>query len=352
VRVTVRRNYETLNAMRGVAAIGVLLFHAKTLLGFQLVPRGYLAVDLFFALSGFVIAYAYDHRLRDGLGWRGFGRLRLFRFYPLYALGLAIGLLRELALIATHNDYAFGIAQLGIAFVTAALFIPYPVASRDWNLFSLNVPSWSLFYELLVNIAYAALFPLLRTRVLVVIAVVAGGVTVATIMAAGTADLGATLPQFAGGLARTIFSFSVGLLICRLNIGFPKIALRLLSPVAILVLVGLCLIMPLSWGVGADIMFIFLISPILLIAGASVEPSGTKLRMFAVLGVISFPLYAIHRPVLAIGEAAVRLSGLPAWAIGAALTLGLLAASYVVDRIYDQPVRRWLTRRGSPTKPS
>ncbi len=337
--MTARRNFETLNGMRGVAAVAVLLFHSKDLLGFQMVPRGYLAVDLFFALSGFVISHAYDQKLQDGLGWRRFAKLRLLRFYPLYMLGVAIGLVREFGLIAAHHDYALGLSQLGVAIVTAALFIPYPLASRDDQLFSLNIPSWSLFFELVVNMAYAALFPFLRHSVLIVVAVAAGLATIAATVSAGTADLGANLPQFAGGLARTTFSFSVGVLICRMNV-----RVRPIWPVAILVLVGLCLIMPLSWGISADIAFIFVISPALLVAGSSVEPSPSTARVFAVLGIISFPLYAIHRPVLAIGEAAVRISGLPAWLIGTSSICGLLIVSYLADRFYDRPVRGWLTR--------
>src|SRR5215210_2241655 len=87
----IRPVYHSLNGLRGLAALIVVLFHAAALIGTQLAPGGYLAVDLFFILSGFVIAHAYDHRFAEGLGPLAFIRYRIIRFYPLYLLGLAIG---------------------------------------------------------------------------------------------------------------------------------------------------------------------------------------------------------------------------------------------------------------------
>ena len=140
--------------MRGVAAITVVLFHGARLAGVQTMPHGYLAVDMFFALSGFVISRAYDRRLAADWTPLPFFRLRLVRFYPLYALGLALGATREMLLLATHNHFALPAPLLFGALAAAALFLPFPLEQRDNYLFAMNPPSWSLLYELLVNVAY------------------------------------------------------------------------------------------------------------------------------------------------------------------------------------------------------
>ena len=108
--------YSTLNAMRGVAAIAVMMFHNRAMIG-PVAPRGYLAVDLFFVLSGFVIDFAYADRLARGLALRDFVMVRMIRFWPLYALGLIFGSARELLLILTHNSYALPWGTLAMAIV-------------------------------------------------------------------------------------------------------------------------------------------------------------------------------------------------------------------------------------------
>lgn len=333
-----RKNYETLNAMRGVAAVSVVLYHAVDLLHMQAFPRGYLAVDLFFMLSGFVIAHAYDNRIGGGLGWREFAKIRVIRFYPLYLAGILLGTIRELALILTHNHYAFTTVQLGIAIVTALLFLPFPIKERGYNLFSMNIPSWSLMYELLVNVAYAMLFHKLSNRVLAITIAMAGGALVALIFKFGSANLGALSTDAIGGIARTIFSFSSGLLIYRLNTRIRRVPATLL----LLVLIA-CFMVPDFFGYYYDLLFILILSPALVIAGTSTEPSPAALKTFIYLGVISFPIYAVHRPLLELAAAAATLAHLPGPVVGAACIIGLLILCPFLDRWYDRPFRTILS---------
>src|ERR1700754_1815377 len=100
--------YHTLDAMRGVAALSVLLYHWRPQLPWILFGSGYLAVDLFFLLSGFIIAHAYDEKLAKGLGFLDFLALRLMRLCPMLAFGTAIGfaLLAVQSLHGWKMDYS------------------------------------------------------------------------------------------------------------------------------------------------------------------------------------------------------------------------------------------------------
>jgi peptidoglycan/LPS O-acetylase OafA/YrhL len=82
--------FATLDGLRGVAAIAVTSLHFRFELGKFLLPHSYLAVDFFFVLSGFVLAYAYEDRLSEGMKPIQFLRLRVIRLYPLYLIGTLI----------------------------------------------------------------------------------------------------------------------------------------------------------------------------------------------------------------------------------------------------------------------
>lgn len=331
-----QRNY-TLDAMRGVAACAVVLFHAKTVLGIQIAAHGYLAVDLFFALSGFVIAKSYDAKFAGGMAPASFAIKRAMRFYPLYLLGLAIGLVKELALIAAHTEHAFSLPALSAAFAAGAFYIPFPY--RDANMFPLNIPSWSLLFELLVNVAYCATFVVwARKRNLVLLLAVSGLLLAYAIVVAGTADQGAHINEFGAATLRTIFSFGIGVWIAR----FPIEAPRVPSPV-LLALVGGLLLVP-AIGLWFDLLFIMVISPALLILGVHAIGNGVPNRVYAYLGAISFPIYAIHRPLLAITESAAQILHASPVLLGVACITGLLIVCPLIETFYDIPIRRYLAR--------
>ena len=339
-----RPHFLTLDAMRGVAAITVVLFHGARLAGVQTMPHGYLAVDMFFALSGFVISRAYDRRLAADWTPLPFFRLRLVRFYPLYALGLALGATREMLLLATHNHFALPAPLLFGALAAAALFLPFPLKQRDNYLFAMNPPSWSLLYELLVNVAYAVVFRWLTVRTLVAIALT--GLLAIWVFAidAGTLQLGGTGAQWPGGTARTIFAFSVGVLINRLDL-----RTRAVPPWLLLALVVAIGASPAGWGVAFDLAIVTFVVPVMIAAGASATVGEAQRGLFAFLGEISFPIYAIHGPLLPIAEmAAQRLPGVPRVAMLAALVAALLVAAWLLERVYDAPLRRRLRHVAMP----
>jgi peptidoglycan/LPS O-acetylase OafA/YrhL len=147
------RRYEALDGLRGVAAVGVMLYHIGGWTGRPwLVSHGYLAVDFFFCLSGFVLAHAYGRR---EIGWLGFLRQRLIRLWPLIALTMLAGAM----VIIQHRERVPEWLALGL------LMIPrlWTEESGFAPIFPLNPPAWSLFFELVVG---AAWFPLRRLGVM------------------------------------------------------------------------------------------------------------------------------------------------------------------------------------------
>jgi peptidoglycan/LPS O-acetylase OafA/YrhL len=88
----IKSRFGTLDGLRGVAVMVVVLYHAGIIFGAWISRFGYLAVDLFFALSGFVLSHAYDNRFVGGMRVAEFLYLRVVRLYPLYFLGLVLGL--------------------------------------------------------------------------------------------------------------------------------------------------------------------------------------------------------------------------------------------------------------------
>jgi len=332
-----RRDYVTLNAIRGVAAIAVMLFHSAGLFG-AIMPRGYLAVDLFFVLSGFVIAHAYEEKLREGLGRRAFIRVRLLRFYPLYAAGLVVGLVKEGLLIATHNHYAFSPLGLLAALLAGALFLPMPLAQRGYNLFPINIPSWSLFFELLVNALYAVVLPWLSKRTLLATILICGGLLIALAAKGGLGDVGVTSQTFVGGCVRTILSFSIGLLIHRLQPRMPRV------PVLIILLATAAALACPWGGLVYDFGFVFVLSPLLVLFGVGTEPSTALVRPATMLGILSFPIYALHRPVVALTEAAGSKAHLPGPALGIPVLILLAIVCCTLAPAFDLRARAAIGR--------
>ena len=172
-----KQHFEILDGLRGVAALAIVVFHfmewvfpdaSKNFIG-----HGFLAVDFFFCLSGFVIGYAYDDRLgKMGIG--EFFKSRLIRLHPLVILGSVLGLIA--LLVDPFGDHAalHSAGSIFLLFLTSVFVVPYPVMQeRSYNLFSLNAPAWSLFWEYVANIIYAFVLVRLGRRALLILTVIA-----------------------------------------------------------------------------------------------------------------------------------------------------------------------------------
>ena len=154
--------YAILDGLRGVAALMVVIFHCfetyVPVFGTQIVNHGYLAVDFFFVLSGFVIGYAYDDRWDKMTTW-GFFKRRLTRLHPMVIAGTLVG-----AALFFFSSGAFPKTlevegwKFALCFVMGLLMIPCGngLDIRGWGeLNSFNGPQWTLTFEYIGNILYA-----------------------------------------------------------------------------------------------------------------------------------------------------------------------------------------------------
>jgi len=211
-------HFPALDGLRGVAALCVVIFHFSEMViwdyGKLWIGHGFLAVDFFFCLSGFVLGYAYDDRiLRMGLG--SFLRARLIRLQPMVVLGAVLGLIAFYA-----NPFGitpgYGPGKLALLFAGSVLLIPYgAMHERGQNLFSLNAPSWSLFWEYIANLAFGIGLYRMRHRYLVAVVLVSALILCWAGHLAGNLSGGWSARNFWYGGARVTFSFSTGLLVYR-----------------------------------------------------------------------------------------------------------------------------------------
>ncbi len=342
-----RHKFVALDGLRGVAAVLVLAYHAPDHRMEHLLPGGYLAVDLFFVLSGFVIAHAYQARLDAGLGWREFMVARLIRLYPLYLLGTLIAITLVVGHRLIHRSDPIGLPSV----VAALLFLPTPERIAPYSLYPLDFPAWSLFFELLANAVFAAVARhLTDRRLMVAIGLAAVGLIVSA-AAYGSLDAGYEWTSFGAGLGRVGYTFLAGVAVERLwRRGRWRVIA--LPPLAGAVIVIALLAMPAGpWRNAFDVVAALIVMPLLILASARREPDGRLATLFAGAGAMSYAIYALHAPLRNwLVSAAPYIVGRDYKQLGAAGTLfflGLVIAFAVAaDRLYDTPVRRWLTRRG------
>lgn len=340
----------TLDAMRGLGAFAVLLFHFLVN-GEMIAPKGYLAVDFFFLLSGLVIAHTYDSRLRSGMSFGNFTVLRLVRLYPLFIVGLLFGALRRFGYAALERGDGWSPAQLLQAGAFEILMLPSPLSE---NLFVLNGPSWSLFFEMAVSLAYAGLLFRLRTGTLVVLTALFGMLLMVTAVQHGSLEMGLKWAWFHGSVARTGFSFTLGMLIQRKLRGQYLVRPARPSWLALLPCAGLlaCLLAQTDSGALFDLVIVMVVAPLLVWLGASYDPPAALQPAARWIGELSYPIYAIHYPLMFLWLFAAKRAHLPlaAQLIGfVLLTAGL---AWALNRWWDVPVRRWLNARIGGARPA
>ena len=340
--------FEILNGLRGLAALVVVIFHFIEIIiadfSNNFISHGYLAVDFFFCLSGFVITYAYDNRVA-GMGLKTFIKLRLIRLHPLVIIGSILGLLTFFfdPFSDLHNLYS--LKETALIFITSAFLIPYPlVGERYFNLFNLNAPSWSLFWEYVANLVYATVLFRATKKILVPLAILAAGILFYVSSDAGNLLGGWSGGTFFHGLARISFSFLMGIVIFRFN----WIIKNKLGLLGMSILLLLAFLMPYSerWNWLVDPLLVVFYFPLIVAlgAGASLSTHLHKINQFS--GDISYPLYMTHYPfmwvfanyVVANKPTVTELT----WVIPISILL-LIGVAYLVAKLIDFPIRNYLT---------
>lgn len=360
--------YDILDGLRGVAALIVVWYHFFE--GFatspvdQMMNHGYLAVDFFFVLSGFVIGYAYDSRWTSGrLSARGFMLRRIVRLQPMVVLSVLLGAMAWLVQGSVHWDGTpVPLHWLLVALVLGLFMIPaVPGLDVDvrgnGEMFPLNGPAWSLFFEYIGSLLYAVWLHRLSTRALrVVVGVSAVGLAacvLGNVSGAYHSGMGWSLAGlgFAGGFLRLSFSFSVGLLMTRgFRIRRIRGAFWMCSA-----LIAVLLAMPYVssdvsvWNGVYDIICTLFIFPAIVWLGAcGTTTDAFSTRVCGFLGRLSYPLYIVHYPVMYLFYAWVWNNGITlsrALPVCFVLFIGIIVLAWAAMRFYDTPVRRYLTER-------
>jgi peptidoglycan/LPS O-acetylase OafA/YrhL len=350
------KRYEALDALRGVAALAVVVFHLGEV---KLEPvwasHGYLAVDFFFVLSGFVVAHAYEKALREKLTWIGFATKRLIRLYPLALLGALAG---TLVLLMKWRFFPEKVDPLGTILASSVLnsmLLPNVfggIASRN-ELFPGNGPLWSLFFEMLINLLWAAVAVRLRTIYLGIVVFASATALIALADRHGTLNIGFDRATALAGLARVCFGFPAGVIIWRLHSAgsLPKIALGA-------TLLGFLLVVIFSQSLFSsrlplwDLLSVLFLLPLIVVAG--INHVGGNGFLGSLLGELSYPVYVLHYPILLV------FSGLRQWTdskvslhlFSVAALVTVIGVSWTAFCYYDKPLRRRLSNLAASSRPA
>jgi peptidoglycan/LPS O-acetylase OafA/YrhL len=334
-----RNRYYVLDMLRGIAAIMVVAYHMGLNMPPMFARAGYLAVDFFFLLSGFVLAAAHERRLgRSETAW-WFIRQRILRVYPLYFLGTAMGVAELL------GQRVLGIITpfrwLAAMAATSVLMVPYPFGL---TLYPLNFVAWSLALELLVNVAMALSLYRLSTAALALVVGTGAAFVAVTTYGHGTIDMGTNWPQVLGGFGRVLYSFPMGMILFRLwGNSAPRRTWWALLPCVPLV-AAMAAGFPLGLRVPAEIVVALLVSPAVVLAGIRLDVPGPAEAFCKWLGALSFPLYAIHAPTMFFIHRLRPHLPIPE-AVSFTICLGgLIFAASLLSTLYDVPARRLLGR--------
>ncbi|WP_263415544.1 acyltransferase family protein [Terriglobus albidus] len=360
-----KSHYVVLDGLRGVASLMVVIFHTFEAYADgnpikQIINHGYLAVDFFFLLSGFVIAYAYDDRW-SRMSKCEFYKRRLIRLQPMVVMGSLIGA----ALFYFQKGSMFPlvaatpVSKMLLVMLLGCTLLPLPVSLdiRGWSeMHPLDGPAWSLFFEYIANILYAVGLRRLSNRVLWVLVLLAGIFLGQLAIFGPRGDLiggwSINAAQLHIGFARLLFPFLAGMLLMRIG---KRIHTRAPFGICTLLLVA-ALALPRFGGAQHlwingiyDLLCVIVLFPIIVAIGAGEKRvDGTSIRIARFFGDLSYPLYITHYPLIYIYTAWVVQERIPPargaiW--GVVLLIAAVSIAYACLKFYDEPARRWLSRR-------
>lgn len=366
-------HYELLDGLRGVAALLVVFYHIFEGFSFaeltnaagdgviSTLNHGHIAVDFFFMLSGFVISYAYDDRWgKMSIG--DFFKRRLVRLHPMVVMGALVGVATFVAAgcrqwdgTVTPVSYVLMALVLTMFMVPALPGLPYEVRGNG-EMFPLNGPAWSLFFEYVGNILYALFIRRLSTKALAILAAALGVAHafffVGDVSGYGCVGVGWTIDSvnFFGGLVRMLFPFTVGMLLART---FVPRKVKGAFWVCTILLVAIFSV-PYIASAGSvslnslyEVICIALLFPLIVWMGACGTCGGSFTgRVSKLLGDLSYPLYIVHYPIMylfyawLIEEKHYTLG--ETWAVSAMVVAVSILLAFLLLKLYDEPVRRYL----------
>ena len=366
-----KAHYDLLDGLRGVAALMVIWYHVFEGFAFasnsaiETLNHGYLAVDFFFILSGFVIGYAYDDRWGKSLTMKDFFKRRLIRLHPMVIMGAVLGAITFCIQGSVQWDGTHvAISMIMLSLLCTIFFIPampgvgYEVRGNG-EMFPLNGPCWSLFFEYIGNILYALFIRRLSNKALTVFVVLLGvalaAFAVFNVSTYGNIGVGWTLDgvNFLGGSLRMLCPFSLGMLMSRnfkpmkVKGAFWICAIALIALFSVPYLEGL---EPLCMNGVYEAFCVIVAFPIILWIGASgttTDKQSTKICKF--LGDISYPVYVIHYPLMYLFYAWLIENQLytlgETWHVALCVFILSIILAYLCLKLYDEPIRKYLAKR-------
>lgn len=377
-----RERSPILDGIRGVAALSVMLDHFMSeelhLFGHTLHPfaQSAVAVDLFFMLSGFVLAHSYGDRVRAGMPFTALLARRVARLYPAFVIGTGLGLIALLLLVGTRAT-SFSLGQSLESVAVNLLFLPFfsTCSLEDMKihhmatgpLFPADTPTWTLFFEM---IGTALFIGLARLRISALSALTAA--TFALFIAYGVhiglspgreafnPSVGWSESNFLGGFLRIAFGLGAGMLLHHVHRDRPEIARRLIPealrrPLVIYAVLVALLANPVGFGgVLTALSLVSLIPMLLLCAAGPQRVSRQTEGVSRLLGALSYPLFCLHYPIgrlILIASHAHPLSNAAFTALAAATSI---LSAYAAARWLEPPCRTWLGGRllGSAERPT
>ena len=370
-----KRHYVLLDGLRGVAAILVLFYHIFEGFSFAEITNeagsgiittlnhGHIAVDFFFILSGFVISYAYDDRWKKMNTWQFFKR-RLIRLHPMLIMGAVIGTVTFAIAgfekwdgTTTSTGWVMTAMLLTMFMIPAVPGVPYEVRGNG-EMFPLNGPGWSLFFEYIGNILYALFIRRLSTKSLAALTIIFGILHawffIGNISGYDMVGVGWTIDEvnFWGGLIRMIFPFTMGMLIART---FKPRKIKGAFWICSTMLIILFSVPYIATGDNVsinsfyEVICIAIIFPFIVTMGACGRCSEKTAKINKLLGDISYPLYIVHYPIMylfyawLIEEQHYTLQ--ECWGMALLVVAISIVIAFLCLKLYDEPVRKWLIRK-------
>lgn len=345
----------SLDLLRGFAALSVCLYHTGFLLmpGYHILPGGYLCVDLFFLLSGFVIARTYDRRIASGMVLGAFAIQRLARLYPLFLVTTLVGFFATNAHLY-EELHTFGGAKAFLTLIGNLLLIPNLLKPYHMqSLFPFNGATWSIFFEFYVNILFFLCWRFITMRRLMAAIALCAVMLVVTAAQAHSLDIGSNSADLARAVPRVLFSFFVGVLVSRAALSHPRrygVWGSLCGLAIVLCALSLRGLLPTSLVWISDVTVVMLVFPAILVAFTHMRFPDYHARASAFLGNISYSVYLLQTPLMVMYAGLPRLflheqiASFAPWA-GLVFLPAIMTLAFLVWKYFEVPakraVRRW-----------
>lgn len=341
-------HYPILDGLRGTAALLVVIFHLCEAVypvnAENPLHHGYLAVDFFYLLSGFVVGYAYDDRWGKMSVWNFF-KIRLIRLHPMVIFGVVVG-----AIGFWLDPYSPGHDQVSLLKILGVMIISFTLLPapdiRGWGeTHTLNGPCWSLLQEYIANIIYALIGRRLSKTILWLVVILSA--IALTITAIWHKDVGTgwSYETFWIAFVRMMFPFFAGLLLFRLG---KLIRIPMAYGICSAVLALLFCLPTFKYNGLYEAACIILVFPLIVAAGAGGTISGRWAKLCKFFGDVSYPIYITHYPFIYIYTfwiATRKPSHSTIIPVAIGLFFFFIALAYASLKLYDEPVREWLRKK-------